>query len=110
MNICLLVGVVGSEPRLERIPEHRPLCRFFVKTFTGRYDNGPERSEETHNCLAFGAEAEWTVAHVKCGSTVYLEGKLRHRRSGAEIVCNQIRLLEPPPQKKEDFPITQPRS
>lgn len=121
MNKVFLIGNVGQAPELKKVNEV-PYCIISVATNESYKDKDGnwQNKAEWHNVLLWKGQAEFAVKHIKKGSKVGVEGKLRTRswqdkETGktmytTEIIANDLELLdkkeknETPPIGADDLP------
>jgi single-strand DNA-binding protein len=104
VNKAILIGRLGRDPELRRMPSGDPVASFSMAT-TERYTTrGGERQERTewHNIVAFGKLAELVDQYLSKGREAYVEGRITHRtwddrdgnkRNRTEIVASTIQFL-----------------
>ena len=83
VNKVVLVGNVGKDVEMRYMANGNAVASFSLATTeswknkqTGEYEN----QTEWHNCSVFGNFAELIGKHLKKGSKVYIEGKLKTRK------------------------------
>lgn len=121
MNKAILIGNVGQAPELKHVNEV-PYCIMSVATSESYKDKDGnwQNRAEWHNVVLWRGQAEFAAKHIKKGSKVGVEGKLRTRSwqdketnktmYSTEIVANEIELLdkinknEAPPMGADDLP------
>ena len=98
LNKVILIGNVGKDPTVKYFDSGNVVANFSVATSERGYklSNGtdvPERTE-WHNIVAGRERAQFVEKHVKKGSLVYIEGKLRTRnyddQSGSKRYVTEI--------------------
>lgn len=103
LNKVMLIGNLG------RAPESRELQSGMATNFsiatTRRYRSGSGEvvsETEWHNISMFGKLAEIAAQHLKKGSAVYIEGRIRSRKyqskdgtekTAYEIIADQMQML-----------------
>jgi single-strand DNA-binding protein len=104
INKVILVGHLGKDPELIKVPSGTSLCKFSIAT-TERFKNRQgEQQEKTewHNIIAWGGLAETCGKWLHKGKQVYIEGKLQTtsyeddngtRRYRTEVVANTMQML-----------------
>lgn len=84
INKVILIGNVGNEPEIRRMPDGSPVASFSLATTeTWRDRNSGERRERTewHRIVIYSeALAKLCEQYVHKGSRLYLEGALRTRK------------------------------
>jgi single-strand DNA-binding protein len=104
INKVILVGNVGSEPKIDLIGEGTKKASFSLAT-SDRFKKNGEVQEETmwHNCIAWQGLAETIGSYVKKGSKLYIEGKIQHRKYDdaegvtkyvTEIIVREMKFLD----------------
>lgn len=113
MNKVILIGNVGQAPELKKVNEV-PYCIISVATNESYKDKDGnwQNKAEWHNVLLWKGQAEFAVKHIKKGSKIGVEGKLRTRSwqdketgktmYSTEIIANEIELLDK--REKNDTP------
>ncbi|MCM1022067.1 MAG: single-stranded DNA-binding protein [Muribaculum sp.] len=105
VNKVILVGNVGSDPKIRYISE-RPLAEFSLATTDPPYTTAsgaqiPERTE-WHRIVMWDKNAEIAEKYIRKGTKLYVEGKLRTRiwedrtaikHSVTEILVDRFELL-----------------
>ena len=83
LNKVILIGNVGKDPTVKYFDSGNAVANFPVATSERGYTlpNGTEVPERTewHNIVASRDRAQFVEKHVKKGSSVYIEGKIRSR-------------------------------
>jgi len=104
VNKVILVGNLGKDPELLKIPSGISLCKFTMAT-TEKFKNkqGEQQTKtEWHNIVVWGGLAETCGKWLHKGKQVYIEGKLqttnyedsnRVKRYRTEIVANSMQML-----------------
>ena len=109
INKAILVGNVGSEPKVQAM-SNGSVAQLSLATTERGYtlQNGtqvPDRTE-WHNLIAWGKTADVIARYVHKGSKLYIEGKIKTRsyddRQGrkcyvTEIHVDVMELLDPKP-------------
>ena len=117
INKVILVGNVGKDPEIHYIESGLPVAKFPLATSEKAYTTRdgrqvPERTE-WHNIVVWRKLAEVVEKHVKKGTQLYLEGKIRSRsyedkdgikRYVTEIVVDVLQLLGRPAGQGENKP------
>lgn len=118
MNRVTLIGNLGRDPEVRRLENGTPVGKFSIATTEGYKDTTGEWQNQTewHDIVVWRAQAELVEKTLKKGSSVYIEGKLTHRkymdktnieRTATEIVASVVRGLERLP-KNDNFPTQEP--
>ncbi|WP_434667713.1 single-stranded DNA-binding protein [Paraburkholderia sp. A3BS-1L] len=105
VNKAILVGNLGADPEVRYLPSGDTVANIRLAT-TDRYkDKASGEFKETtewHRVSFFGRLAEIVSEHLKKGSSVYIEGRIRTRkwqaqdgtdRYSTEIVADQMQML-----------------
>jgi len=105
VNKAILIGNLGRDPELRRIPSGQPVASFTVATTESFTDRAGTRQKRTewHNIVAWGKLAELCGEYLKKGRQVYIEGRISNRqyeakdgsgkRTRSEIVAQTIQFL-----------------
>lgn len=106
VNMAIVVGFVGDEPRVNTTQSGRKVASFSVATTEKGYtaQNGTTYPDKTewHNIVCWGRTAEVVEKYVRKGSSVYVQGKMRNRsyekdgqtRYVSEIDCEIMQMLD----------------
>ncbi|MGH7564880.1 MAG: single-stranded DNA-binding protein [Gemmatimonadota bacterium] len=73
LNRCELIGRLGKDPELSESEGKQPRCTLRLAT------SSKDRTE-WHDVTVFGAQARACAEHLAKGRTVYVEGRIQHRR------------------------------
>lgn len=116
LNTVFIMGRLVADPELRYTQKGSPVCDFRVAA-TRRWKNKEtgEFQEETLfiSVVAWRHQAELVNEHLKKGSAVLIEGRLRSRqwetqqgdkRSTIEIVANRIQFLDSQPATGREEP------
>jgi single-strand DNA-binding protein len=82
VNKVILIGNLGKDPEMSRLESGAIVGRFSVAT-TESYkdkDGNWQNTTEWHDVIVWNEKAEHAEKYFKKGSTVYVEGKLTHRK------------------------------
>jgi single-strand DNA-binding protein len=82
VNKVTLIGNLGRDPEISRLESGSIVGRFSVAT-TESYkdkDGNWQNTTEWHDVIVWNEKAEHAEKYFKKGSTVYVEGKLTHRK------------------------------
>jgi single-strand DNA-binding protein len=82
VNNVQLLGNVGADPELKTLSNGQPVVNFRMTTTDRWYDkdtNEQREATEWHHIVAYRKLAELIQRHVKKGSQIYLEGRLKTR-------------------------------
>lgn len=98
VNKVILVGNVGKDPEVRRLPSGEPVVNFSVATSENWKDKATgERKSKTewHNVVIFNENiARVAENYIKKGSKVYIEGKLQTRKwqdqNGADKYTTEV--------------------
>lgn len=103
LNKVMLIGNLGRDPE-SRVLQSGMATNFSIAT-TRRYRSGSGEvvsETEWHNISMFGKLAEIAAQHLKKGSAVYIEGRIRSRKyqskdgtekTAYEIIADQMQML-----------------
>lgn len=111
VNMGIVVGFVGNEPRINTTQSGRKVASFSMATTEAGYTTQsgqqiPERTE-WHNIVCWGKTAEVVERFVHKGSSLYVQGKMRTRSFDGndgqkkyitEIECEVMQMLDKPSQ------------
>ena len=103
LNKVILIGNVGKDPEIRYFDSGNANASFPLATSERGYKlaNGTEVPERTewHSVVAWRERAQFVEKHVKKGSLLYVEGKIRYRnyddkdgikRYFTEIIADRI--------------------
>ena len=83
LNKVILIGNVGKDPDIRYFDSGHAIANFTLATSERGYKlaNGTEVPERTewHSIVATRERAQFVEKHVKKGSLLYVEGKIRNR-------------------------------
>lgn len=91
VNQVILVGRVSSDPVIEKDLNGKSTARMVV--VTTRQD-GVATEATYHMIVINGKAAESCQKYLKCGSVVYVDGRLHQAASGFEIIASNVRFLD----------------
>lgn len=106
VNMAVVVGFLGSDPRITTMQTGKKNASFSVATTEKGYtaQNGTTYPDKTewHNIVCWGKLAEVAERYLRKGSSVYVQGKMRTRsyekdgqmRYSFEIECETLQLLD----------------
>ena len=104
VNKVTLLGNVGKDPEYKVTPNGTPLCKFSLATSESYKDtNGDWKTvSEWHNVECWRYTADTANKHLRKGSKVYIEGKLKtesYDKDGVtqyrtKVVATEIVLIE----------------
>lgn len=105
VNKVIIVGNLGADPEVRYLPSGDAVANVRVAT-TDRYKDKAsgdyKEMTEWHRISFFGRLAEIVSEHLKKGSSVYVEGRIRTRkwqgqdgqdRYSTEIIADQMQML-----------------
>nr|WP_249173063.1 single-stranded DNA-binding protein [Burkholderia vietnamiensis] len=105
VNKVILVGNLGADPEVRYLPSGDAVANVRLAT-TDRYKDKAsgeyKEATEWHRISFFGRLAEIVSEHLKKGSSIYVEGRIRTRkwqgqdgqdRYSTEIVADQMQML-----------------
>lgn len=106
VNMAIVVGFVGDDPRINQTQSGRKVASFSIATTEKGYTTQsgqqiPDRTE-WHNVVCWGKTAEVVEKFVRKGSSLYIQGKMRTRyyekdgqtRYVTEIECESMQMLD----------------
>jgi single-strand DNA-binding protein len=99
VNKVTLLGNVGKDLDYKVTPSGIPLCKFSIATsesFKNKNDQWEERTE-WHNLECWRGIAETANKHLKKGTKVYIEGKLRtdsYEKDGSTRYSTKVVITE----------------
>lgn len=104
VNKVILLGNLGTDPKLEYTPSGAPVCNFSVATSEKWKDKQGENHSRTewHKIVVWGKLAELCNEHLAKGRQAYIEGKLNTRnwedkegnkRYTTEINANTVQFI-----------------
>jgi len=81
-NKSQLIGNLGKDPDIRYTPEGKCVASISVATSESYKDKAGQRKQHTewHRVVMFDGLAELAKAHLKSGTQVFIEGKLRTRK------------------------------
>jgi single-strand DNA-binding protein len=82
VNRVTLIGNLGKDPEVRRLESGAVVAQFSLATNENYKDKDGNWQTQTewHNIVVWRAGAEQAERNFKKGSTVYIEGKLAHRK------------------------------
>ena len=112
MNMAILIGKIGQDPKLTFTSSGNPVCQFSMAT-SEKYTKDGQKQEKTewHNIVIWGKIAEVCNQYLKKGSKVMIEGKIQTRtwddKDGkkcykTEINASQVEFLDSKPKAQGD--------
>ncbi len=98
VNKAILIGNLGRDPQVRRMPSGESVCSFSVATTESWRDKASgERRDRTewHNVVIFNENlAKIAEQYLKKGSKVYIEGQIQNRKytdkDGAEKYISEV--------------------
>ena len=104
VNKVILVGNLGRDPEVRRMPSGDAMVNLSIATTDTWKDKGGERQEKTewHRVVMFGRVAEVAGEYLKKGSQAYFEGRLQTRKwtdkegqdkYTTEVVADRMQML-----------------
>ncbi len=108
VNRVILIGNLGRDPEVRRLESGAAVAKFSVATNESYQDKTTgewQDQTEWHEIVAWRGRAEQAEKVFKKGMTVYIEGKLTHRkytdannieRYRTEVVANYMRKIKDP--------------
>ena len=118
VNKVILLGNVGRDPEFKILTNGQPVINFSLATTDHWYDketNEQKEATEWHNVVAFRKLAELVERHVKKGSQVFIEGRLKTRsweKDGQKFYKTEVEAskVEFSPLGKKEEPLKADRS
>lgn len=106
VNKVILIGNLGQAPERVATRSGNEVAQFSVATNERWTDGSGQRQERTewHSIVAFGKLAEISMAYLKRGTKIYMEGQLRtqkwedeqgNKRSRTSITLQELLILDP---------------
>ncbi len=113
LNKVMLIGNVGKDPEIRHLENGVAVVTLPIATSERFKDRNGEVKEQTewHNVVFWRTLAEIVEKHVRKGSQVFIEGRLRTRqwedqngqkRYATEIVADTMRLLGRRPEGQDN--------
>jgi len=104
VNRVILVGRLGSEPKLTTTKGGKNIANFSVATDESFKDKSGTKQKRTewHRLTAFDKQADIIGQYLTTGSLVYVEGKIQsheyvdknqQKRTSYDIIVNNFRML-----------------
>ena len=104
-NRITLQGNVGQEPTIRLTTSNKKVAAFSLATEERYQDKSGEWQSVTdwHRCVVWGKQADLVELHVKKGTPLIVEGKMKYRkykgkdgleRATAEVVVSIIHLIQ----------------
>ncbi len=105
VNKVILIGNLGKDPEVRHLDNGAAVAKFSLATNESYKDKSGEwvQSTEWHNIIMWRFLAERAEQYLKKGSSIFVEGKLTHRkyqdkdgvdRYVTEVVANNFRMLD----------------
>jgi single-strand DNA-binding protein len=104
VNLVILVGRLGMDPRMSYTPNKTPICDLKLATTERWRDKSGKKQERTewHAVEVFGPQAESCYRHLGKGRMVYVEGRIKTTkyvkddipRYFTKVVANLVRFLD----------------
>lgn len=93
INKAFVFGNLTRDPDLRALPNGGQVCSFSIATNRQFKKADGTKAEETqfHNIVLFGKLAETSAAHLKKGSSAYIEGRLQTRSWDSDQKGKQYR-------------------
>jgi single-strand DNA-binding protein len=119
MNRVTLIGNLGRDPEVRRLENGTAVGKFSIATTESYKDanNEWQNLTEWHDIVVWRAQAELAEKTLKKGSSVFIEGKLTHRkytdkngveRYATEVVAGVVRSFERVAKNETNFPSQEP--
>ena len=83
VNKAILLGNLGKDPEIRRLDDGRAVANFSIATSETYKNKAGERvtNTEWHNIVLWSPLAEIAENYLKKGSQVYIEGKIKKKRT-----------------------------
>lgn len=105
VNKVILVGNLGKDPEIQYLEGNVPFSKFTLATNENYKDKSGQLVAQTewHNIVVWRGLAELAYKHLKKGSRIYVEGRLKTRfwedrdhvrRTITEIIGDNLIILE----------------
>ena len=109
MNICTLVGRIGTEPDMRYTPQGTPVVNFRLgvkrRVKSGGSGGSGDQAQDTDwiTVVAFGKTAEFVSQYLDKGAQIGVVGSIRartwetkdgQRRESVEVVADRIEFME----------------
>lgn len=105
VNRVILIGRLGQDPEVRRLESGAVVAKFSVATNENYKDKTGEwqQTTEWHDVVVWRALAERAESGLKKGASIYVEGKLTHRkwqdsegnpRKTTEVVGSYFRIID----------------
>lgn len=108
VNRVVLVGRMTADPELRYTPSGTPVVNFRIAVDRPFTNAAGERETDFVNIVAWRQRAEFAANYLAKGRLVAVDGRLQirqwttqdgQRRQTAEVVADQVRGLDRPPQR-----------
>ena len=105
LNKTLLIGNLGADPELRYRPDGTAIATVSLATtdkWKDKVTGAPKEMTEQHRVIFFKGLAEIVSDHLKKGSQIYVEGKIRTRkwtdkngidRYSTDIIASELQML-----------------
>lgn len=102
MNVCTLIGRVGTDPEMRYTPSGTPVTRFRLAVDAPPRGQGQERQTDWLTIICFGRQAEVVSQYMEKGRMVAVLGRVHNnqwetqegqRRETVEIIANRVEFL-----------------
>jgi len=115
INKAIIIGRLGQDPELKKIPSGQSVCKFSVAT-SEKYkkkDGTQVDNTDWHNIVCWGYTADNCAKYLNKGSQIYLEGKITTRswetdsgekRYATEIIAQSVQFLDSKPEGNASAP------
>jgi single-strand DNA-binding protein len=114
-NQCLVIGNLGADPEVRGSAKSGSIVGFTIAENVQNFDEATQKYKTVHtnwfNITSFGQIAERSKTHLKKGDRVIVQGKMRvsqyqdksgEKRSGFEIIADEIALWKPLPSSQSN--------
>jgi single-strand DNA-binding protein len=99
MNLAILHGFVGNDPRIKTTETGKKVASFSIATISFRKDASGNKTTDWHNLILWEKMAELCEKYVKKGSELIVQGEIQYRsytdKEGTvkyitEIICHNL--------------------
>ncbi|MDE7083468.1 MAG: single-stranded DNA-binding protein [Clostridia bacterium] len=112
MNKVFLIGNLTRDPELTETSGGIKICRFAIAVNRNYSSSDGERKTDFFNCVAWRALGETVARYSRKGNKVAVSGSIELRnyedsqgvkRTGVDIVCQDVEFLSPKGSGGDDF-------
>lgn len=111
LNVVVLIGRLVRDPELRYTPNGVAVANFTIAVDRPFTNQQGERETDFIDCVVWRRLAETVAQHLQKGRLVAVNGRLQirsyetndgQRRRVAEVVADDVRFLDRPPQRDRD--------